>query len=235
MGVGVAAMFGIRLERDCDGALWACSPARYFSRLLKGLAGWIDDYVTRPALRLCQLTGSDWGGALAAALTVFCVAMWINTSAAMLCVGAVTALIVFVLNITGAEQLMNDVKLTRVIGFFLTFVSVSLFWTAGASDSLRAFLTLLNEVSFTARDYHIYYVYIIMSGRKYLITAIFALILAPLTCFGRRIVDKLSDKLADALEAIATIALLVMFVFTIVYCMPQFPHYALRAFEYFIF
>lgn len=235
MGVGVAAMFGIRLERDCEGALWACSPARYFSRFLKGLSGWIDDYVVRPALGLCHLAGSAWGEALAAALTVLCMALWINTSVAMLCMGVIVAIIVLVLNITGAEQLMNDVKATRIIGFFLTFVSVSLFWTAGAADSLGSFLTLLNEVSFTARDYHIYYVYIVMAGRKYLITAIAALILAPLTCFGRRITDKLSDKLAGALEACATIALLVAFVFTIVYCMPQFPQYALRAFEYFIF
>ncbi len=235
MGVGVAALFGIRLERDCGGALWACSPARYFGRFLRGLGGWIEDYITTPAVRLCRLAGKPWGSAMGAALTVLLISIWINTSWAMLAVGLITAIIVLVLNITGAEQLLDDVKPTRLIGVFLTFVAVSLFWTAGAAESLGDFLTLLNEVSFTARDYHIYYVYIIMSGRKYLFTAILALILAPLTCFGRRITDRLSARAAAALEATATIALLVFFVFTIIYYMPQYPQYATRAFEYFIF
>lgn len=235
MGVGLSAMFGIRLERDMDGALWAYSPSLYFSRILKGLGGWIEDYLISPVAKLTRLSQTRYSRAVCAAATVFCMAMWIKTTFAMMSVALVMAIIVFILEQTEADKLMRDVKGMRIIGFFLTFVLVSLFWSAGVSPSLKEFMALLNGVELRAVDYHIYYVYIVMSGRLYIITAALAMLLAPITCFAHRILDKLSSKAAGVVEVLAVIVLLLLFAFTVMYYMPQYPEYATRAFRYFIF
>lgn len=235
MGVGVAAMFGIRLERDVDGALWAYSPTRYFSRILKGLASWIGDYVLPQITKLISTANTALSRSLLSALTVFCMAMWIKTSLAMLCVASVMAIIVFVLEFSEAERLMSESVGMRVIGFFLTFLLISLFWSAGVSESFGEFLRLLNGINLTAPDYNIYYVYMAMSGRLYIITAAFAAVLAPVACFSHRILDRFSDKTASVVEAVAVLLLLLLFAFTIVYYMPQYPQYAVRAFRYFVF
>ena len=153
----------------------------------------------------------------------------------MMSVALIMAAIVFVLEYTGAEQMLAESKGTRVIGFFLTFVIVSLFWSAGIASSLGDFVSLINGITLRANDYRIYYVYIAMSGRLYIITAVFAVILAPVTCLSRRILAKLSDKLANVAEAAAVLLLLLLFAFTVMYYMPQYPEYAVRAFRYFIF
>ena len=74
-----------------------------------------------------------------------------------------------------------------------------------------------------------------MSGGKYVISTIIALVFLTITCYGDVILSKLSAKIRPAVEAIGVIALLALFVATIVYSFPQYPEYAVKAFKHFVF
>ncbi|MBQ9079851.1 MAG: hypothetical protein IJY27_02155 [Clostridia bacterium] len=235
MGVGIARMFGISLPRDVSGALWAYSPARYFSRIFVGLGDWLDDYIVSPLLRVTSLSRRKVGSAIASSLTVVLIALWVRFSLTMLIMALIVAAIMFILSVSGAEQLLKDSKLLRPIGFFLTFLLMSIFWTAGLSASLGDFTSLINAVSSSVDDYHIYYVYIVMSGGEYIVTAIAALLFSPLICCGDAILNKLPQRLRPIAECVGTLLLLAIFVFTLVYYMPQYPQSAMQAFKYFVF
>ena len=86
-----------------------------------------------------------------------------------------------------------------------------------------------------ANDNNIYYVYIVMSGGKYVVSTLLALVFLPITCYGDVILSKLPAKIRPAVEAIGVIALLALFVMTVVYSFPQYPEYAVKAFKYFVF
>lgn len=235
MGVGIARMFGITIPRDFGGALFAYSPIMYFSRAFIGLGGWLDDYIINPAIKFMRLSSKPIAGAVAGVISVICISMWADLSLAMLIMAAIVAAVTFVLSVTGADELMSGKKILRPIGFFITFFLIAGLWTAGVSDSAGAFFELLNSISIVSYDNNIYYVYIVMSGGKYIVSAIFALLMLPVTCYGDAILSRLPQKIRPAVEAVSVIALLALFVATVVYCLPQYPQYALKAFKYFVF
>ena len=235
MGVGIARMFGIAIPRDFGVVLLAYSPTMYFKRIFIGLGGWLDDYIILPTIKLLKLDEKPIAGALACAMTVICISLWVELSLAMVIMAAIVAAVAFVLSVTGADELMRSNKLLRPIGFFIMFFLISGLWTSGVSESAGAFFELLSSISVTSSGNNIYYVYIVMSGSKYIISTVVSLLMLPITCYGNVIVSKLPSKIRPVVEAVSIIALLALFVATIVYCLPQYPQYAVKAFEYFEF
>lgn len=235
MGVGIAAMLGIRLQRDSRDALWAYSPTRYFSRLMVGLWSWIEDYASAPLMSITRLDTTRFARGASSALTVFLMAMWIQTSPSTLIMAVVVAVIVFVIELSGAEAMLENSVRLRPLGAFLTFVLVSVFWTAGISDGAIDFLGFINGVGNASDADSIYLANIAISGRQYLITAISAPLLALAAGKSHKILDRLSPRAAAVAEWIGTILLLLAFAFTVICYLPVYPQMAERAFAYFVF
>ena len=235
MGVGIARMFGISIPRDFSGALFSYSPIMYFNRAFIGLGSWLDDYVISPVMRLTKLSSKPISSALAGAIIIINIAMWVDMSFAMFIMAMIVAAVAFVLSVTGADDLMKTKKILRPIGFFVTFFLIAGLWTAGVSDSAKAFFELLSSISVVSYDNNIYYVYIVMSGGKYVISTILALVFLTITYYGDVILPKIPVKIRSAVEAIGAIALLALFVVTIIYSFPQYPEYAVKVFKYFVF
>lgn len=235
MGVGIARMFGIAIPRDFGGVLPSYSPAMYFGRIFMGLGSWLDDYVISPLMKFIHLSGKPVARAASGALTIIFISLWADFTLAVFIMALIAAAVSFVLSAAGADELMKSKKLLRPIGFFVTFFLVAGVWMAGVSGSVGSFFELLSSISIVANDYHIYYVYIVMSGSKYIISTVFALVFLPLTYHGDVILSKLPVKMRPVTEAVSVIALLALFVATIIYCLPQYPRYAVQAFKYFVF
>lgn len=235
MGVGIARMFGIAIPRDVGGALFSYSPVMYFERIFMGLGAWLEDYVITPVMKFIRLDGKPIAKALTGALTIILIALWADFSPAVFIMASIVAAVAFVLSVTGADDLMDSKRILRPVGFFVTFFLISGLWMAGVSDSVSVLFELLSSISVVAHDHHIYYVYIVMSGGKYFISTVLALLFLPFSCYGDVILQKLPDKMRSVLEAVGVIILLALFAVTIVYCLPQYPEHAVRAFEYFVF
>ena len=186
-------------------------------------------------MKLTKLSSKPISGALVGAIIIINIATWVDMSFAMLIMAVIVAAVAFVLSVTGADDLMRSKKILRPIGFFVTFFLIAGLWTAGVSDSAKAFFDLLSSISVVSNDNNIYYVYIVMSGGKYVVSTLLALVFLPITCYGDVILSKLPAKIRPAVEAIGVIALLALFVMTVVYSFPQYPEYAVKAFKYFVF
>jgi hypothetical protein len=61
------------------------------------------------------------------------------------------------------------------------------------------------------------------------------LLVAPLSFYHDYILSHAPKKLRTSTEALFMLVLLFVFVFCILYFMPQYPQYALRVSEYFVF
>ena len=235
MGVGIARMFGIAIPRDFGSALFSYSPAMYFNRAFMGLGSWLEDYIISPVMKLTKLSSKPISSALASVIIIINIAIWVDMSLAMFIMAMIVAAVAFVLSVTGADDLMRARKFLRPIGFFVTFFLIAGLWTAGVSDSAKACVDLLSSISVVSHDNNSYYVYIVMSGGKYVVSTRISLIFLPITCYGDVILVKLPAKIRPAVEAIGVIALLALFVITVVYSFPQYPEYAVKAFKYFVF
>lgn len=236
MACGLSLMFGIRIPRDTAGATVAYSPAAYFSRILTGLGGWLDDYMITPLRTRLSGWGDKYVRALCAALPVLCVGLWIRTTLPVLIVAVLTAAAAVIFTVTGFGGFLDNKKRARPLGWLITFVLVSVFWTACTLASPQELLSMLGSVTLNAGDYRSYYVYISLSGGKYIAVAAFALLFLPLTRGFRNMVVRLpGKKLQKAVESAGVLLLLAVFGFTVLYFMPQFPQYASHAFKYLVF
>lgn len=231
MASGISQMFGIDIPRDCDLSPAAYTPSRYFAGIFKGLGSWIDDYIiSSPTFK-----DKERGRAASAAIKIILLALWIRTTTTMLFIAVIIAAAAAVLSLTGVERMLYEKKYLRLPGWILTGTFVMLFWTASTTVSVGAFFSLIGRLTLTAADFMTSYIYITLSGGKYITVFIAALLLVPMFFNGRQAVLRVPRSLRPKVEGVSTIILILLFSFSLIFFMPQFPQYAARVFEYLAF
>ena len=231
---GVAQMFGVKLPQDSDFAPAAITPVAYFSGLLKGFAGWLEDYMITP---LFGLPGkrSRFTDAAGGAVFVLAFSLWIRTTTATLLGGALVAVLSLVLSMSGATGLMKRRKYLMPLGWLFSTVSVAFFWLSCVADGVEEIITMLSRLSLNVADYLTSYIFISLSGGRYITVVVAALIITPLIYYGSRIITRIPRRHRPKISIVGTLLLLGAFVFTLLFFMPDFPQYASKAFEYLVF
>ncbi|NLW73882.1 MAG: hypothetical protein GX057_03165 [Clostridiales bacterium] len=234
MGAGISMMFGIMIPRDCGFAPGALTPLGHFNRIFRGLSGWLDDYLIFPLSRVLKLRGKP-AESLGVFLQVVLMSLWIRTTPAMLIAASVVACAAALLKLTRADEAIEQKRYLRPLGWLLTTVIMSVFWSAatlGGADELVSLFGKLN----LAEDFRTYYIYISLSGWEFISVAAAALlVVAPLSFYHDSILSLMPKKFRTSLEALFMLVLLFVFVFCVLYFMPQYPQYAVRVSDYFVF
>ena len=117
----------------------------------------------------------------------------------------------------------------------MTFLVASVFWTGGVVGSVSELGKMARAISVHSTDYNIFYIYIEMSGGRYIVSALVALLLVPLYRRYRQVSSLLPRGLRNVYDGLRTIVILGLFAFSLIFFMPQYPEYAVQAFKYFIF
>lgn len=234
MAGGVSLMFGISLPRDCDFAPFSSTPLEYFTRILKGLGLWLEDYLITPLLGKPE-GRSRTSGALGGGILILALSLWIRTTTATLLTGGLIAAAAFLIAISGIPESFGRKKYLAPLLWLISAPLCALFWISTTVDGARELITLLGRLSLSVADYTTSFILISLSSGKYITVIALSLLLAPIMFYARTIAARLPRRLKPGLGWIGTILLLVSFVFTLLFFMPDFPRYASRVFEYLIF
>lgn len=236
MARGLSMMFGIRLPDDFGSALTACTPSDYFSCVFRGLGEWYCDYIKDP---LFAALGHSEAGRAVEAVGLGCgvlwLAVWLKCSPAMLLVGLAAGALVALLELSGADGFVRRHRWLWPVGWIVTFLVASVFWTGGVVGSVSELGKMARAISVHSTDYNIFYIYIEMSGGRYIVSALVALLLVPLYRRYRQVSSLLPRGLRNVYDGLRTIVILGLFAFSLIFFMPQYPEYAVQAFKYFIF
>ncbi|MGI6167380.1 MAG: hypothetical protein ACOYIA_04500 [Eubacteriales bacterium] len=234
MGAGISMMFGIMIPRDCGFAPGALTPLGHFNRIFRGLSGWLDDYLISPLTRMLRFRGKP-AESLGVFLQVVLLSLWIRTTPAMLFAASVVAFVAALMKLTRADEAIEQKRYLRPVGWLLTAVLMSVFWSAATLRGADELFALFGKLSL-AEDFRTYYIYISLSGWEFIsVVAAALLLVAPLSFYHDYILSHAPKKLRTSTEALFMLVLLFVFVFCILYFMPQYPQYALRVSEYFVF
>lgn len=236
MARGVALMFGLEFGEDIGSLLSARTPSEYFSRCFRGLGQWFDDYLCSP---LCACFGNRLSDravdAIRSGLGVVWLAVWLKCTPALLLTGLAAGIIVALLVISGADGALLRHRRLWPLGWLLTFCVATVFWTSGVASSPATLLDLAGSLTVTSPDLSIYYIYIEMSGGRYLASLGIALLMIPLYHRYNEVAALLPRGLRSVYDGVRTVLILGLFAFSLLFYLPQYPEYATRALKHFRF
>lgn len=121
------------------------------------------------------------------------------------------------------------------MGWLLVFCIATVFWTSGIAGSPAALLKLAGSLTVSASDLSIYYIYIEVSGGRYLASLGIALLMIPMYHRYRAVASLLPRGLRGVYDGVCTVIILGLFAFSLLFYLPQYPEYALRALKHFSF
>lgn len=236
MAHGLALMFGLDFDEDVGSMLTARTPGEYFSRCFLGLGLWLDDYLCSPLLKRCgRSTDGRLAGALRGGLGVVWLAVWLKCSPSLLLTALAVGVIVALLILSGADRAILRHRPLWPLGWLLVFCIATVFWTSGIAGSPAALLRLAGSLTVSTSDLSIYYIYIEVSGGRYLASLGIALLMIPMYHRYRAVASLLPRGLRSVYDGVCTVIILGLFAFSLLFYLPQYPEYALRALKHFSF
>jgi len=229
MARGIAAMYGISLPHTQGELLWCASPTRYLDALLLSLGSFIREYVTTPLQRVLPGRG---GRMLAAALTFLLTVVFFSIRPAMLLIALPFLLFSLYAANRGRTHINPRSRVARALFPLLVMLMGSLFSLALLLDSPTDIFYLFGSLKLTGSSYTFYYLMATVAGLRYIsVLLICLLFLLPLRHFLPYLYRcRMSSRMRGAWDAATMLLLFAAFVLTLVYFLPQFPHYADKLF-----
>lgn len=229
MARGLLSIYGLPPTRGQGRFFSAATPHRMLCGLLLSLDRFLEDYVAAP---LKHRLPSRVGKPVAAVLVLVCTLLFYRTHPAVLLVGAPLLLSALLLAHKGryariTQNPLLGVPLCVLSALFVSLLALSFM----LEDPLEIFL-LISSLWKETGGLGIYHLLVSLSYRHYLmlLVPILALVM-PFYRVGPVLRLRLSQKTRSALYAVSSLALLVCFLFTILFLLPQFPQYVELAYR----
>ncbi|MBO7310951.1 MAG: hypothetical protein J6U86_06125 [Clostridia bacterium] len=229
MAAGISQLYGVNVEKTDANPFKIATVNEYCASIFGSVSIWTNKYIVSP---ISSFVGNKDMWFLRVCVTCICVLLFIKSELAVLALSI--PLIVFSV---ASLKLGLDGKRKKRIGpravfGFLTVMLVGAVWvfiTMLGSPQLRE----LNEITFENAEYQTDMVLMSFSGLKYLFVIIVAaLSLLPSSRAVERAHSKMNSKMGTFFDYGAVVALLIMFVFTVVFFLPQFEIYNYKPFMY---
>ena len=185
MVIGVARIFGIRLEENFDRPYLSTSPSVFWTRWHMSLSSWIRDYVFLP---LATTRRDRWWLYIALVLSMTLFGLWHGATATFVVWGIYHGLLLVAHRL--GQQMKRGVPFTwragigQTLSWLGTFAFVSLGWILFRANNLEQALTMLRSVFSPA-----HYKQIVLPADFYIVTSVviigyflyhaIALLLAP--------------------------------------------------------
>ena len=240
MGRGIAAMLGIRINPDFGTCLGSYTPKMYFRNFLSSLTLWIEDYIRYPlAKALCLDSKKGYKKQLAtvvvSAAGSLVLLLWFIIGISVLPAIAILLIPSIIFPLFKLDELLEKKKYLRPIGWLVTMTFITVFWLIVKTRNIDT-LTILfgNLTSF-------------IPLQSYLIFNAFANLELPLVCLLMLIVEfpviagrltrrkQTSFVRTQGFRWVWSMLILIIFVASIYYYLPQYPDLASIPFHDMIF
>lgn len=233
MGVGLCSMMGMSLHRDYRNPVTATSPMGYLRGFFVSLYDFWEDYVSGPLTAL--MPRFPWLRRLTdRTLYVLALTLWFRTDRSAVLIALPLLAAVLLEELTPIGRFFKR-HIGKPFGWLLTFSVAVFYWTLqrlGSYAKLGEYLNNLREVS---GSYQSLYTYATSIGSDIIIVTVVALvILLPLSHTGQSLMQPAVGRRQKIGEAAVMVLLMALLLLTFVYFIPQFPHYAVDPYRYFI-
>jgi alginate O-acetyltransferase complex protein AlgI len=166
--IGVARIFGIRLEENFDRPYLSTTPSIFWTRWHMSLSFWIRDYVFLP---LAAMRRARWWLYLALLFSMTLFGLWHGARTTFIVWGIYHGLVLAAHRL--AQQMKTRVPLTwpayvgQMLSWFGTFALVSLGWIFFRANDLEQALTMLRAVLSPS-----HYKYIVLPADFYILASV---------------------------------------------------------------
>ena len=232
MGVGISRMFGIAVPQVSVNPLTVATVNEYSKGLFSNVRDWACVCIVEPLYANSQRPPSA-----AFKTAVYCLCTVVFVSAEPWILSLAIPLIAFALA-SGILRLDKKDRQghagLRVLFGMLTILVMGAFWifvTMGGGSS--SVLEFISDMTVNNAEYQTDMVLIAFSGTKYLFVSVVGLvILLASTKAAARVRANLSARIAAIVDYGAMVSLLAIFVFTVIFFLPQFEIYSTVPFSY---
>ncbi len=229
MGCGIARMLGIRLRHVPTSPFRAVLPDEYTRSLFPSLSEWLDDYVVRPLTRI-------WGGRFPHLIHGLayggCLLLIVRPSLYILLLAVPSVGIEYLCSRFRLKERLKGRMGPAALCTVLTVSVVSVGWLVVVMGDVESVWKYMSHMTYEYSEYYTDLVLVSFSGIKYLsLFAIAAILLLP--GFGmERFLHRRSPRTQTVLESVYMIAVLLLFLFTIFFFLPQYGTYSTVPFRY---
>lgn len=229
MGCGLARMFGIPLTYRPSTPFHVSVPDEYADGLFCGLRAWLADYVIRPARRI----GKERGIHLIRAVTYGgFLLLLIRSDLYMAVLMFPMILLEYVISRWRLEDHLARYAGLRILSSCLTMLLVSVGWVFITMGDFSSLLSYLAAMTHENSEYYLDLALINISFEKYAFVGMVAL-LTILPGFGvKRWIRGLSPRGRTVAESVMMAVLFTLFVFTILFFLPEYSCYDSMPFRY---
>ena len=231
MGTGIALMFGIKLPVNFRDPLFSATLDIYFKRFMKTLFDYVDDYIISPIAGNNIKSNRGFGATI---LAFFMIAVWYRENPRFLLIVFPIVVVAAGLYTLGVGEKVKKSKILSVFLGMVTFVVVSCFWMALRIKDPFSLMEYSINIALYGVNYGNVMLLRSVSWIKYAVTLIFALLIAVPSYISHSLVRRGGDSKKRAAEKVSfagTVIIMILFVFTVVYYMPQYPQYAVTALD----
>lgn len=227
MGRGLSAMLGIPLESDFGNCFLSATPSDYFKNFLKSLWLWMKDYLRAPIE--CRF-GKDRRIVRIASAAAVCVAimLWYRASPQMLLLMIPIIIFVVLDRAFSLKKRFSQNLLARAVGVLLTVVCVAIFWVLIKSRNVNMLINAISGYS-PAPSLQSYNMFMtVFSPELIAVCALIFFIMLPQIFAARK--KPVSKRAADIFSWSWTSVVVIIFVITLLFVMPQYPELATTPF-----
>lgn len=233
MAVGVSRMYGVNVPTLNMNPLSVATVSEYSNALFCGVEVGAHKYILSP---LERVTGKKTSALLRISVVCICVVLFVRSAPASLLLSV--PLIAFAmasdkLGLEKGKRNGSTTGLRAVFGLLMIFV-IGAFWifiTMAGNSRLFS----LSDLTFENAEYQTDMLLMSFSGTKYVFVACLALLtVLPNTEWVNRLYSRMGKRFHGFVDYGSMIALLLMFVFTVVFFLPQFDIYNSSPFIYLV-
>lgn len=236
MARGMMYMLGIPHAPDILSPFAATSPADYLRRFFVSMSRWIEDYLVYPILRTRRIPART-----RCFLTpvIYCVvpSLWFKTRWYMLLPVLPVLLCFLPFMLRGPRRRLPrmPIRLRRLIGRVSGLLLFVLFWFFAALGSFSEVWTYLGQILQNGFSAPPYSMITVLSSLRYLAVGILGLLsLRLLGGAAEPRLQKLPRLVSISVRTLALVLVMVCFSFSILHFLPQYPQYAVMAYEYIV-
>ncbi len=229
MAIGLSKIYGIDIETINANPFKIATVNEYSNVLFGSVSEWSTKYIVSP---ISNVTGSKKSGLLGICVTCICVTFFVRSEITALLLSVPMIAFAAASSALGLENRRKRNIGVRIAFGILTVMLIGVFWVF-ITMSGDPQLFNLKDITFENAEYQTNMVLMSFSGLKYLFVVIVALVsLLPNSKFIGNVNSKWNKKLGTAFDYGAVFALFAMFVFTVIFFLPQFEAYNDNPFMY---
>ncbi len=228
MATGISRIYGIDVPEVRANPFCVATPCEYLDSLFGGIVAWAREYIINP---VCSLISKPSAPVLGTLLSFLVMTVFVRSEAwALLLILPLVAFALAAVSLRldkGYGSYKGGRAGLRVLFGVLTVLVLGAFWifvTIGAQAP--SFLEYFEDITSGNAEYQTDLILISFSGIKYAFVALLGvLLLLPRMSWVQRRYERAGERARAVLDYGTMVLLLLIFVFTIVFFLPQFPMY----------